>query len=206
MARLSTILSEIKVITSDLRSPQAKSRRLAQFAAEEIAKVRVANRAVTGRDGPYEVAVDGKAGAPLASVRPDGVIVANFELLSGVLEWIGSELLRESPVLTGQYARSHRLFLDGVEHDPSAPLSTDFASAVFVNLMPYARKIERGLSGQAPDGVYQGLAAVASKRFGNIARIRFSYQTLEPSRRGSSRAEKQAAQDSRQPAIVVRPF
>jgi hypothetical protein len=45
-----------------------------------------------------------------------------------------------------------------------------------VNTQPYARKIEKGLSPAAPDGVYEVVAALAKRRFGNIASIKFSYR------------------------------
>ena len=49
---------------------------------------------------------------------------------------------------------------------------------VFINTQPYARKIEgtggRRMAPQAPDGVYQAVATLAQRRFGNIARITFS--------------------------------
>jgi hypothetical protein len=60
----------------------------------------------------------------------------------------------------------------------------------FVSTVPYARKIERGLSPQAPDGVYQVVAVLAQKRFGNVARIRFSYRALP-------------GVEGRQPAIII---
>lgn len=193
MGQADPLLRDIKVIVTDLASPEAKSRRLAEFARTQIAEALQINRAALGRDTPYEVAVDGKIGAALSGVRPDGVIVANFDLAVDTLEWIGEALVKGSPVLTGRYTRSHLLFVDGVEHTPGDAVP-DFEEAVFVNVVPYARKIERGLSAQAPDGVYQAVAAVARQRFGNIAAVRFSYRSLTGPK---SRAD-------RQPAIVVR--
>ena len=94
-----------------------------------------------------------------------------------------------SPVLTGRFAKSHELFADGVdtENPNIAPPAEEY---VFLNTQPYARKIERGRSPQAPDGVYQAVATLAQRRFGNIARITFSYREV----RGGER----------NPAIIVR--
>lgn len=195
MAKISAFLREIDVIVSDLTDPKAKSARLAKFADESIQSVRKHNRQVTGSDSPYEVIVDGKRGAPLTSVRPDGVIVAEFDLLREVLEWIGEQLLLDSPRLTGRYMQSHRLFADNIEvlDGLIPPEAEEYA---FVNLQPYARKIERGLSDQAPEGVYEAIAVTANKRFGNLARIRFSFRTLPG----------EGDKENRQPAIIVRPF
>jgi hypothetical protein len=200
MARVDPIFRDIELIVSDLTSPEARSARLAEFAAEQIEEVRQNNRAVVGRDLPYEVVVDGKVGVALTAVKPNGVIVANFDLLREVLEWIGEQLLLESPRLTGRYMRSHVMFVDGVEHDLDGPIPPG-ESYEFVNTQPYARKMEPRPGGapqsdQAPKGVYHVLAAVAQKRFGNIARVRYSFRAIN-GEKGS---------ENRQPAIVVRPY
>lgn len=172
------VLRDIRVATADLTDPKAKSARLAEFAAQEIAKVDAENKAAAGREVPHTEAVDGRIGAPLSSVRPDGVIVAEWSLHTEVLAWIGDALLKASPRLTGRYEASHILFVDGVQHEPGDPIK-DFEEAIFINGVAYARKIERGESDQAPDGVYQAVAAVARQRFGNIAKVRFSYRSLQ---------------------------
>jgi hypothetical protein len=119
--------------------------------------------------------VDGRKGAALESVKPDGIIVTEFSLIDDVLEWIGDMLVKGSPVKTGRYSESHILFADGVEVEPGAALP-EAEEYVYLNVQPYARKIERGLSPQAPDGVYEGVAAMARSRFSNIARIRFTFR------------------------------
>lgn len=195
MSGFDQLIRDVELVTSDLVSPEARSARLAEFAAEQISEAQAINRAVTGSDTPYEVTVDGRAGAALTTVKPDGVIVAEFELVDQVLDWIGEQLILASPILTGRYMRSHILFLDGIEHVPG-PITKPYEEAAFLNMQPYARKIERGLSDQAPDGVYQAIAAVAKRRFGNIARVRFSYRSIDGSE----------GREERQPAIIVRPY
>jgi len=83
MARVSPFIQQIEVFVSDLTDPKARSARLAQFAEEGIREIREQNRSVTGTDSPYEVTVDGRRSAPLASVKPDGVIVVVCPLKSG---------------------------------------------------------------------------------------------------------------------------
>ncbi|WP_099866064.1 hypothetical protein [Pararhizobium haloflavum] len=181
-------------LAEDLTSPEARSARLARFAREAIDEAQTFNRSATGRDVPYEVTVDRQKGKPIDQVAPDGVVIAEFELIGAVIEWIGDELLKASPILTGRFMRSHLLFVDGVEHTPGAALPNGAAEFVFVNSQPYARKIERGQSAQAPDGVYEVIAAIAKKRFGNQAQIRFSFRSISGSK----------ASADRQPAIIVR--
>jgi hypothetical protein len=162
---------------------------LAAFAAETIEEAKTQNKQVLGVVPPYDVFVDGREGAPLASVKPDGVIRAEFQLVNEALAWISTQLQLHSPVLTGRYAKSHELFADGVdtENPNIAPPAEEY---VFMNIQPYARKIERGMSPQAPDGVYQAVATLAQRRFGNVARITFSYRTVTGGERN--------------PAIIVR--
>jgi len=217
MGQLDDFVKDIKVVVSDLKSPEEKSKRLAAFARKQIAEAVQINQVATGQPSSYQVAVDGRIGAPIDSVKPDGVIVATFDLIADVLDWIGAMLVKESPVLTGEYAASHRLFVDGVEHEPGdvVPEADEY---VFVSVVPYARKIERGLSSQAPDGVYQAVAAVARNRFGNTAKISFGYRSVKG---GESHLENWASRTKltrkglneksrpdwlrRQPAILVYP-
>jgi hypothetical protein len=162
---------------------------LAAFAAEQIKEAAQQDRQVLGVVPPYDVYVDGRKGAPLTDVKPDGVIRAEFHLVFDVLAWIATQLQTHSPVLTGRYAKSHELFADGAEvNDPDhAPPADEY---VFTNIQPYARKLERGKSSQAPDGVYQAVATLAQQRFGNVAKITFSYRTV--------------IGGERNPAIIVR--
>ncbi len=55
------------------------------------------------------------------------------------------------------------------------PEASEYA---FLNTQPYSRKIERGESPQAPEGVFQVVATLAQSRFGNIAKITFSYRAV----------------------------
>lgn len=168
---------DIQLILSETLSPQARSAALAKFAGEEIDGALVHNTRVLGHAPPYTVAVDGRVGAPLQSVKPEGVIAAEFEVFSNVLVWIDEQLQIHSPVKTGRYKKSHILYADGVETSPTV-IATAADEYAFVNSQPYSRKIERGLSPQAPDGVYQAVAVLAQGRFGNIAKVSFSYRAI----------------------------
>lgn len=209
---------QVAVFLADLKSPKARSKRLADVAKAGIADIRARNRAAIGADPTPQVFVDGREGAPLESVRPDGVIVANFNPLLAALEWIGEQLLLASPRLTGKYERSHVLEIDGVKWDGIGPMP-DGERYVFFNTTPYARKIEPkerivhrralygdrrrfhkdvyhdfGQSDQAPEGVYAAVAVTADTRFSNIAKITYTIRNF--------REETGLSH----PAIVVRPF
>lgn len=211
-------------------SPEEYSRHLASYARGALKEAQETNRQVVGRVPPHETWVDGRKDAPLESVKPDGVIVFEFELLNDLFAWIGQMLVQNSPVLTGRYSDSFVFFAGGVEVAPGGevPPAEEY---VFLNIQPYARKIERGLSPQAPDGVFQGVAALAKRRFGNMAHIRFSYRSFQEggitayigtgTKRGRNHiasgrhkgrftatptdnsAARKAERDTRMPAIVI---
>lgn len=190
--RVQPIGKDFELFLSESLGPKARSAMLAEFAAETIEEAKAQNKRVLGAVPPYEVFVDGREGAPLASVKPDGVIRAEFQLINEALTWIYQQLEMHSPRLTGQYASSHVLFADGTETSVNNPAPAQ--EYVFINTTPYARKIE-GTKGrppsspQAPDGVYQAVATLARK-FSNVAKVTFSYRTV--------------AGGERNPAIIVR--
>jgi len=199
--RIQPLGREFELFLSEDLGPKARSAALAAFAAETIEEAKQANKQVLGVVPPYEVFVDGQEGVPLTSVKPDGVIRAEFELVNEALAWINTQLQMHSPVLSGRYAKSHELFADGIdtENPNVAPPAEEY---VFLNIQPYARKIERGLSPQAPDGVYQAVATLAQRRFGNVAKITFSYRTAISGDIIGGRAGDRS--ELRNPAIIVR--
>lgn len=185
-SRIPVIARDVELMISELLSPEAQSRHLADYAREELAEAKAEGKAVLGREPDHDAFVDGRRSDDLDTVRPNGRIVFEFELANEALAWIGEQLVWNSPVLTGQYARSHILLVDGVEVDPGAV--PDGKEYIFMNAVPYARKIERGYSPQAPDGVYEAIAGVAQRRFGNIVKIFFTFHSLvEGDKRGTYR-------------------
>jgi hypothetical protein len=195
---------------------ETRSAMIAEFAREKLAEGEQINSQVLGRVPAHETFVDGRLGASEDSVRPDGVIVYEFELTADALGWIATQLLANSPVGSGHdshpglYQRSHALYADGVEVDPDGEIP-NASEYVFLNSVPYSRKIEAGESRQAPDGVYEGIAAMAQSRFGNSLKISFTYRAPEngqilnyvPIKRAPDRHRAAHERDLRQPAIVV---
>ena len=205
-------------------SPAEQDKMFQDFARFQLGEALKQNKQVLGQMPDYDTRVDGTV-APLTAATVRSTIEFEFELASEMFRWINEMLILNSPVGRSDdpreghpelYARSHEFFVDDVAFDPEgfAPMPQD--EAVFVNVQPYARKIERGLSSQAPDGVYEVVATMASRRFGNFADIRFSYRTpfefgaihawanttsmASPYRRGNKRDEWLR----RQPAIVIK--
>jgi hypothetical protein len=207
--RIKPVNLDIRVAFNGMLSPEHRSKILAQYAQEKLAEADQRNESAVGYVPEHDTFVDGVADAPLERVKPDGVIVFNFHLLGEAFRWIADELEAHSPVKSGRYEKSHVFYADGEEADPAAaPPASEY---VFLNLQPYARKIEQGESPEAPEGVYEGVATMAQGRFGNIAKISFQYRTpasgavteWASGRRNRRRSAKQYATDTRQPAIVV---
>lgn len=201
MARLTSFSRDLQVMVDKTLSPQARQKLIAQAARGALAEAQAQNRAALGRVPEHETFVDRRKDAALETVNPDrGVIVFAFEVAtvaSEMMEMIGRLLVLNSPVLTGEYQKSHQLYADGAEVERFDPLA-QVGEWVFTTAVPYARRIEGGSSDQAPDGVYEGVAAMAAPRYGNIAAIKFSYRDVIGGKRGA------AARAARQPAIVVR--
>lgn len=194
---------DVRLIIDEVLSPQARSRQLASGARVYIREGDEINRRVLGRIPPRKTLVDGREGAALESVRPDGVIIAEWELVGDLLFVIAEQLRAVSPVRSGRYRASHTLFADGVEVaiGKTVPLANEY---VFLSDVPYAVKIE-GVPGRpaqskkAPRGVYQITAAKMNRQYGNVARVRFAWRALHSGFTGKSGNRS----SNRVPAIVV---
>lgn len=173
--RVKTMDRDVALLIDEVTSPRTYSQQFGRAARDIINDQDDVNDAALGRDVDYETFVDGRASDQLETA--ERVIVAEWELLVGVFQDT-LKLLRESaPVLRGTYRDSITLFADMTPVATGA-LVPDAQEYFIAATVPYARKIERGLSNMAPNGVFQAVAAVAAKRYGNIARIRFGFRSL----------------------------
>ncbi len=171
-------------VRNDISLPEQKAE-VAQFVQADIDDAKATNQSILGRVPPFTVTVDGNEGAPLDSVNPDGgTIIVEFELVGDVLQWIAQTLMDRSPVISGDYRKGHTLFADGVEVDPLG-IVPQAAQYIFVNTVPYSRKIEVGKTEagrdfviQVQNRIYERTAADAKAKYGNLANIKFSYQSV----------------------------
>jgi hypothetical protein len=199
--RIQPINRDVQLMISQELSPAAQSKHFAELAGEQIEAARNINKQALGRVPPETITVDGRKGAPLESVKPNGVIIAEWDVFVEVLVWIADQLNKHSPMRSGRFRKNNTLFADGVETDVGQKLSQDVHEFVFINTLPYARKIESGSSSQAPDGVYQVVAVLARQRFGNAAKISFGYRTAIAGAFVGGRQGNRSSQ--RNPAIIV---
>jgi hypothetical protein len=156
------------------------------------------------RPGRFIRTVDGVRGAREEQVKPDGSIVYVYPRLDEVVQAALDILFDLSPVLSGAYRMNHRLFIDGVEARNLA--GWDGKSAIVIsNSMPYSRKIELGkMTMRVPgsDRVYEQAEFALLQRFGNQARVFFTYRGLMG---GSLLSAKQGGNKSeyRYPALEI---
>jgi hypothetical protein len=113
-----------------------------------------------GFDKNPVVAVDGKVGVPVFNVSPLGQLEFTSKAnMSEILLETYKGILKRSPVLTGRYKSSHFVFLNGAQVATdleslrawlkSNPIFNDKDLIRFVNIQPYARKLERlGVTGR----------------------------------------------------------
>lgn len=199
--RIQPLSQSLDILVRDTLSPAARSKAVAEFAREKLKEAQAQNSRVLGRMPEHRQFVDGAEGKPLDQVRPDGGrIVFEFEIAQDIVPAIKAELERVSPVLSGDYRKSHLVFADGRQVLPGEPVPAA-REFVFLNPVAYARRIELGkMTMRVPgtDQVYQRATEAAKRRFGNLASIRFSFRSPI----GTAQAGK-AGRASRAPAIVV---
>ncbi|WP_051448373.1 hypothetical protein [Bradyrhizobium sp. WSM1417] len=183
--RIDSIATDINLIVSRDLSPTGQSRAIADYARTEIARADDKNKRILGRVPPRVITVDGRKGGQLEDVRPNGgSIITEWEIVSDVLVWIGDTLRDRSPFVSGDFREGWMLLADGqvVELGGQIPPADVYT---FVNVVPYARKIEVGktTSGrdfvvQVPNRIAERTAKDATARFGNIAKIRSVWISL----------------------------
>lgn len=134
-----------------------------------------------------ETFVDGRAGAPLESVRPDGKLHWEFHYVREVAEAALALLRETSPVDTGSYQREHAVYLDGARVSDLTGIETA-RRIVISNTAEYARVIEIGIGRRVPwskqpqvpkEGVYRAAERTLRRRFNNVVNARFGWVGLD---------------------------
>lgn len=171
---------DIKAIIAEDLSPAARSRFLADVARGALKEAEQTDEQALGFKPQHTITVDGSVGADESKVKPDGTIQYSFNLLPDIFAWILEQLQAFAPVKTGAFKASFVLYADGQKINPlgQIPQAKEY---VFMSSAEYAAQLE-GYPGrapespQAPNGVFEAVAALANGRFGNQAQIEFSYR------------------------------
>lgn len=134
----------------------------------------------------WEAYANSPGNKDLASVVLPGPIVYNYRYLSDVIEVALDQLRKMSPVQSGDYVRSHTLFVNGVATDV-VPKNIQAGDQIYIaNPIVYARRIEIGKtkSGrsfvmQVAPRIYERVAKnILIPRYRNQAKITFGYVAL----------------------------
>lgn len=166
----------VRAAVAQALSPEKRRVIVVAAARETMQKAEAAYRAETGRPPEHDTVVDGRDHASLDQLNPDrGEVVFRFGRATEALAWIYDQIVTHSPRLTGRYAASHILLADGQQVNPKNPPAAD--RYVFMSLAPYAKKIEEGESSSTPSGVYQAVAVLAARQFGNSVSVGFGYES-----------------------------
>lgn len=180
----------------------AKADAFVYMAKREIEHYDKHNAAAFGRPVPYTTRVDGVETKNLFVAKSTSRIEARWDIGYEIVEWIYDILVRVAPYGTKakrppeiHFRDSFRVYADGREiKDPKQAIGA--REVLIVSVVPYARKIERGLKGYAPGRVFMEVAAIAKLRFTNTARIKFLYAEPEgPAPLLDSWAEGNAAKE-----------
>lgn len=166
--------------------------------------------------------VDGVKGAREEAVKPNGYINYRYPRIDLVIQGAFLALIDKSPFLSGEYIRGHTLFMGGIAvlSGEAGMVPNQSASwfqswrpgteLVIANFVPYSRKIELGkMNMRVPgtDEVYFRAQQIISRKYGNIANIRFTWRGVVPGHnQGLTRRRKKnkyGGDDNRWPALVI---
>lgn len=191
---MARIQSTANVFTIAAQKTLAATQRLVvEVAKREHAKVMDTDP----RPSSFTRIVDGRKDAPEEAVKPNGVVVYTYPRLEEVIRFAMQTLFDLSPVLSGEYRNAHTLFINGQEVSNLASY-TPGADIAITNYVPYSRKIEVGkMQMRVPgsDRVYQQAKRIVMARFGNIAKIQFTFRGIV----GGSQVNQAMAASSGQP-------
>lgn len=194
-----------------MRSAVQNFRIAAQETVEEtrqalIATAKREHARIMGRDPRpkrFTRTVDGRVGADEEAVKANGRIVYDYGRMAEVVQFAMETLFDLSPVLSGEYRNSHRMFVDGVEVRNLAGWNGE-GDVIISNSVPYARKIELGkmtMRVSGSDQVYQQAQAIVQRRYHNIASVHFTYQGIVGGAHLASREGNRS--DLRYPALII---
>jgi hypothetical protein len=121
----------------------------------------------------------------LASVKLPGPIVYNYRYLTELIQFALDELRRQSPVISGDYVRSHTLYVNGSPVDVIPKTMNPGDRFIIANPIPYARKIEIGKTKtgrafviQVPNRIYARVAEIVEARAKGRAKVKSIFVNL----------------------------
>lgn len=155
--------------------------------AEEKARVIREQTARSGGTPPQlvQTLVDGKPGADVASVRPSGTVILDWHYLRESAQQAIEELLVHGPQDQGDWKKDIRLLINGSPSTVQA-IGPRTEQVVIVPGVAYSRRLEVGKDAQGgafaveiPIDFVQATARFLKRNYGDLAKFRFGYVTLD---------------------------
>lgn len=153
-----------------------------------IKAARDGHAAIMAKQGnpAFEVYANRPGNTNIDSVVLPGPIVYKYSNVRALVEFALDELRKASPVISGDYARSHMLFVNGIAVDVLPETVKPSDEIMIANPVPYARKLEIGKTKtgrdfvvQVPNRIYERVTKnVLLPRYRNVAKITFGYVTV----------------------------
>jgi hypothetical protein len=170
-----------------------------------------------------KVIVGGVVGAPESNVKLGQTIVYEFSYMKNIVTDIWNTLHMNSPVHDGpdssgqmpdsvRYIDNHLIIAGGEVYNKPDGLPDDVTEVTFINLVPYARKIEfhgwgkKGTAGfHVPYHTYE-ITANQMRKYGNFVNIKFTYTYMsgfEVGKYSRSKSISRQSSSARYPSIVI---
>ncbi|MCA0032761.1 hypothetical protein [Mesorhizobium sp. B263B2A] len=197
MARLQS--SSVQFTVAAQKTLAETQKLVVKIAKREHGKI----MATAPRPTSFKRVVDGRLGAPEEAVKPNGVIVYFYPRLEEVAQFAMETLYDLSPVLSGRYRNAHTLFVSGV----AVPNLKNYKGGEITisNPEPYARKIEVGaMKMRVPPHVYERAVKIVRARFGNVAKIGFTYRGLTSTGGSVLTGRRGNRSDLRYPVMLIK--
>ena len=183
---------QLRRYLNDLRGP-GRAEFIHRAAQSLFDEARANNRAILGREAAETLTTDGVLNKPPREMERCSTL--EFEPDDDVVPFTIGLLKQLSPYRPSNrksadqhYREAHIVLVDGEEILYPYVVERPWTEIIFVNAAPYARKIERGLSRQRPNGVYEALVyPEVVKRYGDLYDVSFTYTRVEGAAAGPIR-------------------
>lgn len=190
--------------------PEMARKQMAAAARQTVARVETEQTARSGGIKPrYTAIVDGVAGGSFDSVRPDGIIVLDWDYMQEAVTRTVAYLRAHGPKTKGQWKASVVAEVDGSVVDADAPIPRG-ARAIYIGAdTPYSRRLEIGKRKgggpfviQVQQHFVEAAALLLKKTLKDVAVVKFTYASFRGLHTRMSRKE---LRDSRVPSIAIYP-
>lgn len=157
---------------------------LLRMARAGHARIMADGKSKTGSEPQWDAYANRVGNTNLDSVVVPGPIVYRYRYTRKIVEDTLDALRKASPVRSGNYVRSHTLYINGAAVD-KPPVNLKASDEIMIaNPLPYARRIEIGKTEKGRDFViqvenkiYERTAKAIAGKYRSVAKVTFAYIT-----------------------------